>query len=118
MKRWIGVLIGVLFFGVPVVHAAGPYAVCDPYPSTVTQPDGFTLSVDGGALVDSTAQAVTGGVRLHYDVGGVSAGSHTIRVKAYKVDAVWGRLESTEVVFTFVRPASPSAPANIGLSAN
>jgi len=80
----------------------------------------FDLTVmrfEGGAQINSPAQAVTGGVRLHYDVSGVSTGSHTVRIRAYKNDAVWGRLESDEAVFTFVRPASPAAPANIGLSA-
>lgn len=118
MKRWIGVLVVVLLFGMASVCAAAPFVVCDLYPTTATQPDGFTVVVDNGASVDSTAQAVTGGVRLYYDVGGVSVGSHTMRVKAYKVDAVWGRLESEEAVFTFVKPAVPARPTGIGLSTN
>ena len=94
---------------------AAPFVVSDPYPTTVTQPDGFMVAVDGATAVASPAQAVTGGVRLHHDVAGVSSGSHTVRIKAYKQDAVWGRLESDEAVFTFVRPASPGRPAGIGL---
>lgn len=94
---------------------AAPFVVCDPYPTTVTQPDGFTVILDNGASVDSPAQTVTGGKRLHHDISGVSSGSHTMRIKAYKNDAVWGRLESDEAVFTFVRPASPGKPAGIGL---
>lgn len=94
---------------------AAPFVTSDPYPSTVTQPDGFMVSLDGATAVASPAQAVTGGVRLHHDVAGVSSGSHTVRIKAYKQDAVWGRLESDEAVFTFVRPASPGRPAGIGL---
>ena len=110
-------LFAVLFLAVlvPGLAWASPFVVCDPYPAASLQPDGFAVSVDGGAVVESPAQAVTGGVRLYYDVSTVNSGTHTMRVKAYKLDAVWGRLESTEAVFTFSRPASPSAPAGIGL---
>jgi len=110
-------LVAILMVLVPALAFGAPFVTSDPYPTTVTQPDGFVLTVDGGSQITSPAQAVTGGVRLHHDVSGVSTGSHTMRIKAYKNDAVWGRLESDEAVFTFVRPASPAAPANIGLSA-
>jgi len=113
MKKYFAVLFCAL--ALPGLAVAAPFVVSDPYPASGVQPDGFAVSVDGGAVVESPAQAVTGGVRLYYDVSAVSAGTHTLRVKAYKNDAVWGRLESTEAVFTFSRPASPSAPAGIGL---
>lgn len=107
----------ILLVLVPALAFGAPFVTSDPYPPTVTQPDGFMVTMDGGTAVASPAQSVTGGVRLHYDVSGVSSGSHTVRLKAYRNDSVWGRLESDEAVFTFVRPASPGAPANIGLSA-
>jgi len=113
MKKYFAVLFCAL--ALPGLAVAAPFVVSDPYPAASLQPDGFAVAVDGGAVVESPAQAVTGGVRLYYDVSAVSAGTHTLRVKAYKNDAVWGRLESTEAVFTFSRPASPSAPAGIGL---
>ena len=113
MKKTVFFLVLALI--VPCAAWPAPYVVCDPYPASGVQPDGFAVSVDGGAVVESPAQAVTGGVRLYYDVSTVNSGTHTMRVKAYKLDAVWGRLESTEAVFTFSRPASPSAPAGIGL---
>ena len=113
MKKFFAVLFLALL--VPGLSWASPFVVSDPYPAAGIQPDGFAVSVDGGAVVESPAQAVTGGVRLYYDVSAMSSGTHTLRVKAYKNDAAWGRLESTEAVFTFSRPASPSAPAGIGL---
>lgn len=115
MKRWIGALIVALVFGVVSICSASPFVVSDPYPTTVTQPDGFVITVDSGAAVDSTAQAITGGVRLYFDVGSVTAGTHTMTIKAYKVDAVWGRLESAPANFTFTRPASPGIPAGVTL---
>lgn len=113
MKKVIAFLFLAIL--VPVSAWPSPFVASDPYPASGVQPDGFAVSVDGGAVVESPAQAVTGGVRLYYDVSTVNSGTHTMRVKAYKLDAVWGRLESTEAVFTFSRPASPSAPAGIGL---
>lgn len=117
----IVVLLAIVFVfsanAAPVV-AAGPYVISDAYPTTVTQPDGFSVSVDGGATVDSAPQSVAGGVRLHYDVGAVSAGSHAVTVKAYKNDAVYGRMESAASVFTFVKPGPPAAPTGLGLSSN
>ena len=67
-------------------------------------------------MVESPAQAVTGGVRLYYDVGGLSGGTHTITVRSFKNYAEpWARKESDPVNFTFTVPVSPSAPAGIGL---
>jgi hypothetical protein len=108
-------IIVLLVMLVPSVVFASPFVVSDPYASTVVQPTEFVVRVDGGADVVSPVETVTGGVRLQYDVGGVSAGSHTITVKAVRIDPIWGRLESTTVNFTFVRPAAPTAPASIGL---
>ena len=108
-------LIGGLLCG-PAVVWAGPFLVCDSYPSTVIQPDEFEVVMDGGAVVYSPAQTVSDGVRIHYDVGGVSTGSHTVGVKACLTDDAWGRLCSTAVNFTFVRPSEPAVPANMRLS--
>lgn len=96
---------------------AAPFVVSDAYPAASTQPDGFTVSMDGGPVVESPADPVTAStVRFKFDVGSVTSGSHTIRVKAYKNDAAWGRLESAEAVFTFTRPAAPAAPNGLQLA--
>jgi hypothetical protein len=39
-----------------------------------------------------------------------------MRVKAYKDNAVWGRQESVEAVFTFTRPAAPAVPGGLQLA--
>ena len=109
-------LVAILMVLVPALAFGAPFVTSDADTSSY-RPDGYVLTIDGGSQITSPAQAVTGGVRLHYDVSGVSTGSHTVRIKAYKNDAVWGRLESEEAVFTFVRPAAPATPAGIGLSA-
>ena len=96
---------------------AAPFVVSDAYPDAATQPDGFTVSMDGGPVVESPADFVTAStVRFRFDVGAVTSGNHTMRVKAFKNDAVWGRLESTEAVFTFTRPAAPAAPGGLKLA--
>jgi len=109
------ILLTILF---PSVVFAAPYLVCDPYPSTDVQPTDFELVIDGGSVIISPAVDVTGGKALKYDIGGVSAGSHTVSVKACKDYDVWGRACSSAVNFTFVKPvvSSPAIPANIKLS--
>lgn len=54
-------IIGVIVVLIPALATAGPNVVCDPYLTTVTQPTVFVLSVDGGAAIDSPAQAMTDG---------------------------------------------------------
>lgn len=96
---------------------AAPFVVSDPYAATATQPDGFVVSMDGGPVVESPADPVTAStVRFKFDVGSTVSGSHTIRVKAFKNDAAWGRLESTEAVFTFTKPAAPAVPSGLQLA--
>lgn len=93
------------------IHAA-PFVVSDAYPVGSTQPDGFLVSVDGAAVVESAAVASA----LRFDIGGVSSGEHTLTIRAYKDDSAWGRLESTPVNFTFTRPAAPVGPSGIRLA--
>lgn len=96
---------------------AAPFVVSDAYPVANTQPDGFVVSMDGGAVVESPADPVTAStVRFKFDVGSTVSGSHTIRVKAFKNDTVWGRQESVEAVFTFTKPAAPAVPSGLQLA--
>lgn len=113
MKKLFTILVVLLF---PSLVFAGPFLICDPYPTTSVQPTEFSLIVDGGSAIISPAVTVTGGVRLHYDLAGIPTGSHTVTVKAVRIDPVWGRLESATTPFSFVRPAAPAAPVGIGLA--
>lgn len=114
MKKLLCLIAFFLWAGTAM---AAPFVVSDAYPVGATQPDGFTVSLDNGPVVESPADPVTASsARFKFDVGGVAEGSHTLRVKAFKNDAVWGRLESTEAVFTFTRPASPISPSGLKLS--
>lgn len=111
MKKalFLGILAAcVLAFG-PSASAA-PFVVCDPYASNV--PDGFLVSVDGGAVVESAAVDSA----LRFDVGGVSSGEHTVTIRAYKDTTEWGRMQSDPVNFTFTRPAAPAGPSGIRLA--
>jgi hypothetical protein len=97
---------------------AAPFVVSDAYPAADTQPDGFTVSVDGGAVVESAADTVApGSVRFKFDVGSMAPGNRTLTVKAYKdYPAPFGRKESTPANFTFTSPATPSGATGLRLS--
>ena len=86
-----------------------PFLVCDPYPTTVTQPTYFNVVMDGGSPVQSEPESVPGGVRLKYDLASISTGVHNATVAACNE---WGC--SSTVPFGFTK-AAPSAPANIRL---
>jgi len=118
MKKIVFFLVLVVaFFVFNLEVQASPFVVSDPYASDAVQPDGFLVSLDGGAVVESPADPVTAStVRFKFDVGAVTSGNHTLKVKAYKNDAVWGRLESAEAVFTFARPAAPAVPGGLQLA--
>ncbi len=111
------ILAAILCLAAAYPAYAAPYVVSDPYPADAVQPDGFAVSLDGGPVVETPADPVTAStVRFRFDVGTVASGSHTLLIKAYKQDAVWGRLESAEAVFTFARPAAPSGATGLKLS--
>ncbi len=91
--------------------SAAPFLVCNPYPSTGTQPDYFSVVMDSGTAVQSTPYSVTGGVELHYDLSATATGSHTASVAA--CSNTWGCSAATPFTFT---KALPAAPAGIGVS--
>jgi hypothetical protein len=96
---------------------AAPFVVSDAYPAADTQPDGFLCTLNTGAVQDVVADVVTPTTkRLKYDAVGAISGSNTLKIKAYKNDALWGRLESAEVNFTFPRPAAPSGATGVRLA--
>jgi len=118
MKRFI---LAVSFFLLAIglmatVCSAAPYIVCNPYPSTATVPDYFSVVVDGGTAVQSTPYAVTGGVELHFDVAGLSSGSHTINVSACSnTTSTQAGGCSTATPFTFSK-VTPVVPTGVGIS--
>lgn len=69
------------------------------------EPTYFIVAVDGGASVQSPAVAVTGGVWMHYDVGGLSDGNHSTVVTTHNLSG-----NSTPITYNFVvgRPAAPT----------
>lgn len=116
MKKFFAVLFLALL--VPGLSWASPFVVSDAYPVAAVQPDGFLVSMDGGALVESPADIVSAGsVRLKFDVGNLPEGNHTMAVKAYKdYPAPYGRKESATANFTFTVPASPAVPGGLRLA--
>ena len=94
-----------------------PFLVCTTYATGPNQPTEFEVYLDGAATpIISPAQTVTGGVRLHHDVGTISTGNHSVTVKAARADALWGRLTSAaSSPFAFTKPSAPDVPSGIGL---
>ncbi len=105
------ILLTLLALLLVLVSTAGatPFLVCDPYPSTVVQPTYFLLVFDGGTPIQSPVEAVTGGVRLHYDVGALTKTNHTSTVAACNTGGC-----STVVPFSFTL-AVPASPVGIKL---
>lgn len=119
MKKILFLLAAILvFFAFNLEVHAAPFVVSDAYPATATQPDGFTASVDGGAVVESAPDTVApGSVRFKFDIGNFAAGNRTLTVKAYKdYPAPFGRKESTPANFTFTSPATPGGATGLKLS--
>jgi hypothetical protein len=113
MKTFLTIFLCLVSFNV----YAAPFVVSDAYPAANTQPDGFLCTLNSGAVQDVVADVVTSTTkRLKFDAVNAVSGSNTLKVKAYKNDAVWGRLESTEVNFTFPRPAAPAGASGLRLS--
>ena len=124
VKMWNRFLaLSVLILVVSLVLLAGlgvwakaygsPFLVCDPYPTGGSQPDQFSLVIDGGSAMISPAEVMADGkTRLHYDLAGIATGTHSLSVKAQI--SLWG-LESTAVPFSFTKPASAASPAAFGL---
>jgi hypothetical protein len=96
------------------VAVSSPFIVCDPVePATI---DVYSVTMNAGSPTDVTPQVmIDGKKRLYYDVGTIGVGTHNFKVKAVKIDPVWGRLESAEIPFAFTRPAHPGNPVSIGL---
>src|SRR3989304_352362 len=108
MRRILFALL--LALAVPLLAEAAPFLVCASYTSGVI-PDTFRVSLDGAAEVVSPRWSGTtedGTVLtnvVHFDVGTVAVGAHSVAVKACKVDPLWGEACSLASPFAFTRPA-------------
>ena len=118
MKKIIFIL-AIILCASPVW--ATPFLVCDVYPTGANQPTFFKVSIDGGSEVETPAYAATGGVMVHYDVGGVTVGVHSWTVRACIETDPWGGGGcSATSPFSSTRHAvgsGPSAPTGTHLSA-
>jgi len=101
---------------------ASPFVVSAPYTAPAVIPDYFKVVLDATPAVNSPAYQVptTSNYILHFDVSGVTVGTHTLSVQACKAATLWGpEACSASVNFPFGRPASqvaPTVPSGIGLA--
>lgn len=75
----------------------------------------FAASLDDGPF--GPELPVVGTPKIcRYDITDVSVGTHNIRLKAIRVDGVWGRQESVpSTPFVFTKPVAPDAPTGLRL---
>ena len=82
------IIVMAMIFGLRVTTYAAPFLVCDEYtaPSSGNKclPDTFLVQFDNGVWIQTPAQVNpnTGNTRLHFDLSGLPAGSHIVKVKA------------------------------------
>lgn len=88
---------------------AAPFVVSDVTAEAVTN---YLCSVNSGADVSSAPEAVTGGVRLKFDLVGLAVGANTITCKAQ--NTLWGVTSaSSSPPFFAIKPASLTAPRTL-----
>jgi len=113
MKKIFFVVLVVLSLAAPAWGS--PFLVCDPDTSD-NPPAFYKVTVDGAAPVNSPAVAVTGGVRLHYDVAGLDFSvRHDFSVAACKTNDIGIEVCSSTVNFTYGAPVAPGAPSGVKL---
>jgi len=106
-------LIAVFAALFPFAASAAPFALGDLPDQTTTH---CQLEYDGVWGQDA---AVTGTPKVcRFDIAGATVSAHTIRMKAVKVDPIWGRQESVpSAPLTFSPPAPPAATSTPRLTA-
>ena len=110
-------LLFLIAFFLWVGTAEAARVVSDPYLAPAVVPDYFTVSLNGGSVVQSPLASVPGGQGFSYTIDGLTGGNHEIKVKACKdFGAVFGVRCSDEAVFTFAVPAAPAIPSGLKLS--
>jgi len=94
---------------------ASPFLVCDP-DTTTNPPSYYRVVIDGAPAITDPAQAVTGGVRLHFDCAGMDFKvAHNFAVEACRVNSIGVEACSTPAVFNYLAPVPPSAPTGVRL---
>ena len=82
------IIVMAMIFGLGVTTYAAPFLVCDEYTTPPSRntclPDTFLVKLDNGVWIQTPAQVNpnTGNTRLYFDLSGLPAGSHTVKVKA------------------------------------
>src|SRR5258706_10891592 len=102
---------------VSALALGAPFVVSDPLVAGVQ----CGIFLDAAPKVTIPVTAVTTPVPgniCKFDIGGVSAGNHTISMTAITVnDPIWGSQESVKSTpLLFTRPAVPTAPTNLQLT--
>lgn len=98
-----------MIFGLSVTTYAGPFLVCDEYtappPRNSCLPDFFLVQLDNGKWIPSPAQVnpKTGNTRLYFDLSGVAAGMHTVKVKAKCSQQTPVRVSDESTPFSFTK---------------
>lgn len=112
MKKLCLILVSCLILAFASVAFGSPFLVCNSYPTTVSQPTDFMVTVDLATPVDSPAQAnPDGSVQLHYDLAAVANGAHTVTVTACNQ---WG-CSAASSPFSFAK-ATSATPAGLSIS--
>ncbi len=90
---------------------AGPVLISDLYSTAELQPTKFVVAVDGISRDVLPERYQDGTSRLKYDLGDITEGPHTVKVKAVN-SAVNPKspLQSAEVVYSFVKTGSRVVP--------
>jgi hypothetical protein len=116
MKR--ALIIAAIFAG--SAEAATLYA--DPYPSTVTQPDAATFTVNGGAPIACALVTVAGGLQPQCPLASITApGTYTLVMSVSKAagcnaagDTCWAAGSASSAPFAYVwQNAGASAPTGL-----
>ena len=104
-RIFTGLLLAASLFFCATAFAA-PFVVCDPQQDA----HGYLFSIDGGEWEEVPYHEFVASDGVTYalitDVGGVTEGPHDIEVMAFADDPTWGRLTSSSVPLSFVRPGS------------
>jgi len=97
MKKLI---MACLMLALAVSVEASPWLVCDPQEGIT----GYSVSMDGGEWMDRPYELYDATCAKVMDLDGLAVGQHSVKVKAYAIDPVWGRQESEAAPFDFARP--------------
>lgn len=104
-------LAAVMLFAVGA-FAQGPYLTCDPYPTTVAQPDDFVIVLNGATYYSAAVENPDGSRYLLFDLNGLyNPGPNDTLVWARNV---WGESAQVPFAFTAEPPAAPTGNRIVG----